>query len=809
MPWQVLRSDIPFPQGCQVRLLDSGEKCMKIDEERQQRALENARKIIMETERAHTARRLSRGIAEFAGGNFDILQSDELVIHLADHLFALLSQGQEEQASVLLSNLDQCACCDDVPRRERALMVLSFLVGRFLDKEHLNVLVRLSQVLVDWLQFETRCIAGLDVICKQMEQIGRILLANGFYAEAESLLVIIHQIQSGILEREPAIRAMLSKVQENLASREILEVLVSDYLIEVGDRQGSVYNLLVRLGHRAAIFILNRLMLCDSMRDHLLLLRFIPELATDAAPVLIECLNADPPRFVIRNAISIITELGDPALSSIIQPSLKHPDIRVQQEVLDCIVRLGGSRLKTCLLEALPAVDDTLKISLVMQLAEIGGEGVAEALLHLLAQAEHFAENSREELIVRIISALRKFPAQESVTALQLLIAGFQGDPGRDRITALAEEAILIIDPSLRHERQRRVARQDVNFADDPREMVRAAATIRGLEEEIASLLKQGDLDKACRKIYSGCVAAARDKNFLAAEMLRDRLLEINPLALSEVLEAGEIIEEEQKSPLTGDQRKIWADLREKIGAGRFTGMCSAMRPERYRAGEVIVASDENDVGLYFINSGVVGIFCRSGGREVFLKRMQPGDILGSEQFFSASTWTVTLKAQSDVQMYFLDRQILTELQRDQPGIAAKLQEFCMKFDIVPDLIRSVGSDRREYPRYPVSLYISILLYDHYGQAGRRTFKGEMSDIGEGGLGFSIRITSLDNARFLLGRQIAIGIDLKNGEVLRCSGIIVSAGSRHHDSQDFSIHVKLFTQLEKAMVMAIVAESGN
>jgi hypothetical protein len=206
---------------------------MKIDEERQQRALENARKIIMETERAHAARRLSRGIAEFAGGNFDILQSDELVIHLADHLFALLSQGQEEQASVLLSNLDQCVCCDDVPRRERALMVLSFLIGRFLDKEHLNVLVRLSQVLVDWLQFETRCIAGLDVICKQMEQIGRILLANGFYAEAESLLVIIHQIQSGILEREPAIRAMLSKVQENLASREILEVLVSDYLIEV------------------------------------------------------------------------------------------------------------------------------------------------------------------------------------------------------------------------------------------------------------------------------------------------------------------------------------------------------------------------------------------------------------------------------------------------------------------------------------------------------------------------------------------------------------------------------------------------
>jgi hypothetical protein len=188
---------------------------------------------------------------------------------------------------------------------------------------------------------------------------------------------------------------------------------------------------------------------------------------------------------------------------------------------------------------------------------------------------------------------------------------------------------------------------------------------------------------------------------------------------------------------------------------------------------------------------------------------MQPGDILGGEQFFSASTWTVTLKAQSDVQMYVMDRQILTELQRDQPGIAAKLQEFCMKFDIIPDLIRSAGSDRREYPRYLVSLYIGILLYDHYGQAGRRTFKGKMSDIGEDGLGFSVRIARLDNSRLLLGRQIAMEIGLKNGEVLRCSGIIVSAGSRRHDPQDFSIHVKLFTKLEKAVVMAIAAESGN
>ena len=59
-----------------------------------------------------------------------------------------------------------------------------------------------------------------------------------------------------------------------------------------------------------------------------------------------------------------------------------------------------------------------------------------------------------------------------------------------------------------------------------------------------------------------------------------------------------------------------------------------------------------------------------------------------------------------------------------------------MKFDIIPDLVRMAGSDRREYPRYPVSLIINNMLLDPFGQTGKKTFRGEMIDISKGGLGF-------------------------------------------------------------------------
>lgn len=779
---------------------------MEIDKERQQKALENARKIIEETERTREALRVSRGVTEFEHGNFEILRNNELVPNLANYIFSLLAQGKKAEASILLRRLGESARCDDVLIRERSVMALSFLIGQILDKEHLDSLEDLSKLLIEWLQFETVYITGFGVVCKQIQQIGKLMLDNGLYGEAEALLVIIHQIQSGILEKGNTIRGMLAKIQENLASKEILEVLVNEYLLDEDQKQASVDNLLIYLGRRAVVFLLNKLMHSNSKRDRLLLIRLIPVAGNVAVPILVECLKKNPPWYVVRNVIYIIAEIGDPSLYTLVQPYLQHRDIRVQQEVIGCIDMLDGSKMKTRLIEALPIVDGELKIPLVMQLAQVGGEGVEEALLDLLAKRDSFPERVKEELLVRIVSALKNFPSQKSIAMLKHLTSR-SGIPGQDRIAALAEETLLVLVPKLRHMSQKKTGEGDISFDDDPMEMTRATSKVRVFENEITSLIKGGDMDKASQKIYNRCVSAARDKDFLTAEMLRDRLLEINPMALSEVIRAGEIIEEEKSSSITSNHLKIWGDLYEKMTTEEFTAMYYALRLEKFETDDVIVRSGETDTSLYFINSGFVAMYCNSGSQETFLKRMQPGDILGVDQFFSVSVWTVTLKAQSAVQIHVLDRQTLATLQNSHPGIESKLQDFCMKFDIIPDLVRMAGSDRREYPRYPVSLIINNMLLDPFGHTGKRTFKGEMIDISKGGLGFSIRISNKENARLLLGRQIITEVGLIKGEVLRCAGMIV--GVRFHNivEQDFSIHVKLFKRLEQATVMAIVNQS--
>ena len=60
--------------------------------------------------------------------------------------------------------------------------------------------------------------------------------------------------------------------------------------------------------------------------------------------------------------------------------------------------------------------------------------------------------------------------------------------------------------------------------------------------------MKKGQQKEAGGLIYDQAVNYLNQKKYAVAEMLRDRLLEVNPLALSEVIQLGELIEEHKSN---------------------------------------------------------------------------------------------------------------------------------------------------------------------------------------------------------------------------------------------------------------------
>ncbi|THB75412.1 MAG: hypothetical protein D6B25_12115 [Desulfobulbaceae bacterium] len=779
---------------------------MRANRSRQQRALDKAKQVLLDAERERQKDQVSQRLKEFTEGNEQLLAEDEFADNLAQHLNQMYQDGQRQSVIEIVNTLGKSVTNQDPSIRENSVANLSRLAGYLFQSNDLEVLCALFDNLVKWVEREESYINGFGVACSQLHKITQRLLEDRqYWQETEKILIVLNQIQSGVIEKNSTIRGMLVKLQESLANKNILEKLTETYLNRKSEVKHVAETILANLGRRAVIYLINRLMHADKKEERLQLVKLIPNAGNVVVPVVVDCLKKKPPWYVIRNVVFIISELNNSSLYNIVQPYLSHRDVRVQQQVLSCIAKISGTKLKIRLIEALPKVCDELKMQIIMQIGQMTGEEVTEALLSLLQERANFKQEHYIELLVKICVSLKFSPTKEVISALNELINERKESAGpTDPVLVAARDTLLILEPRYRHQTQSSFTENE-NLIDELEfQGEQKTSSIRKIEQSIRELVAQGDLEKAGNKLYSNAVTAARDKDFNSAELLRDKLLEINPLALSEVIRLGEIIEEEKSSSITNHHIAVWSELYEKMSTEEFNSLYYAMRLENYGFDEPIVKAGETDPSLYFVNSGLVRLTCQCDNRETFLKRLQPGEVIGVGPFFSVSVWTVSMTAQSETQLHVLSRENFNKLQQEFPDLEAKLEEFCHNYDTVPEMLRMSGSDRREFPRYSVNIKISNTLLDPYGNAGKRSFKGELIDISKGGLCFSIHITSKENARLLLGRQVVSEINLGGGNILKCFGVIIGVQFKENDQQEFSVHVKFYRNIEHDHVMQVV-----
>jgi CRP-like cAMP-binding protein len=778
---------------------------MKIDKDKQVLArFEIARKLDR-AEKERVRERFLKGLQELKNNNFETLSNDEFVEKLSEHLCTIDLSKDHESAMSLLDSLGAGCCSSDQSVRERALVVLSVFSEHALEGDNFEFIRKVAGILRRWLTAETEYLAGFGVICKQIQNVGLKLLGNNFLTEAEELLAPLSNIQSGALEKSNTIKGMAAKTLEGLAKKDILGKLASTYLDQLDNKSKVSGILLKSLGRRSAIFLLNRLMHSENKEERFHLMRLIPETGEVAISVFEECLTKKPPWYVVRNIIFMISEIGDTSFFSLIAPYLQYPDIRVQQQVVNCIRIFGGEEMQERLLLALSKVHDELKIRLVMKVGRTKGSDVASALLDLFENRGSFSRPAAEELLEQLCFALRSFPCQRTISDLKQLIAERKRSLADvDKIVVIAQEVLSVVEPKVRHDTKGEIdALDELSFDSDPVVEQNAKKRIRDLIEEVQGFVGSGNMGKATEILYSEAIKSAKDKDFKEAELLRDKLLEINPMALSQVLEVGERIEAEKSSTITDHHIEIWSTLYEKMTTEEFNALHYAMKRETYTPEETIVKNGENDPSLFFVNSGLVRLSCVCSNKETFLKRLQPGEIIGVGQFFSASVWTVSLVCQNTAQIHVLERERFFALKEKYPDLEAKLHDFCLQYDLVPKLLKMTGSDRREYARYPFSVKINSILLDSYGKKEQSSIEGEMIDISRGGLAFSFAIANKDNAKLLLGRQIISEIHLKSGGTLKCSGIIVGVRFPQIADRDCSVHVKFYTLMEQTDVMRL------
>ncbi len=275
-------------------------------------------------------------------------------------------------------------------------------------------------------------------------------------------------------------------------------------------------------------------------------------------------------------------------------------------------------------------------------------------------------------------------------------------------------------------------------------------ADVSAQEKLLATYIKENKKDLAVDLLFELIAQNAKAKNFSKADALREKLFEVDAMALNAIVKSAEIIETERIAAVDPVHRDTWAHLYKELTKEEKIALYYEMKTATYEAEQIVFRQGEMNSNLYFTYSGRLNMFYYKGNHGILLKTLGPGDIAGEDTFFSRSTCTTSLMAYSRVKLNYLEKSVLLKWQSDAPNLMNKLQDYCMKLEPVKDLLQKKELERRVHKRYAISGTAAIQITD---KPEGKVYKGELSDISASGASFSMN-TSPQSAELLLGRQL-------------------------------------------------------
>lgn len=724
---------------------------MDIDREKQLQIIEETNQLLHQTEKKRMLLRFQRGVVDLENKRFDILKNNEFVERLEEYLYTLYLKDTEEVLKIL-ENIGFCGCNADKDLRERAIFILSVFIEKVTkEKNSPEFLESVARLLVNWLQIETEYFSGFPFICLQLQTLLQKMLQMGLWYQTENLIITVAHIQKGIIQKNNLIRQTISKVHSSLGEEAFLINLVDVYLDKKEDRRDIAQCLLLHFGSKAAAVLVQYLVDCKDKEKRFSLLEFIPTTGKVALPVCDFCLKQNPPWYVVRNLIIIISRMEDPKLYEMVRPFLTHKDIRVQLQILNCITKLAGSQMRDRLIEALSSINDELKQQVVVQLGNMGGKDVGNALCDLLEKREAVAGHVRDELILVTCTKIKYFPSERAIRIVKELLT--------ERAERFSEG-----DPILQAARDSLLSMELKNTGSSISGSFSSSAPMVPLDYE--SFKVPVATEEEFDSILNGETTASQERSE-PPQALSSPLdkAEKEPVADTSGTPSKEDIIRKAKinlaDPGSAIHFDIWAKFYEEMATEEFTAFHTALKVKTYQPNELIIARGDLQAPLFFFDQGSVNLVRNLGGEEVHLSPIGAGDLIGSDIFLTGQAWNLSLYAKEIVTARVFDLEHLLKLQVDFPQLAGRLFSFCSRYDVLQSLLRVF--DQHD----PAILESTNILNKDSSKksADGKIRQGKILKKLRGGLSFSLPMKAHTKIDLLLENQLKLSIRLSSGVV--------------------------------------------
>lgn len=320
-------------------------------------------------------------------------------------------------------------------------------------------------------------------------------------------------------------------------------------------------------------------------------------------------------------------------------------------------------------------------------------------------------------------------------------------------------------------------------------------------EKLIEYYLQANDTEAAVQLLVNLIKKNAREKKFDQAESLRERLFEIDAMALNEIVKTGEIIDAARNSAIDEDHLNTWADLYGNLTREEANALFYGMKLEQYPANHMIFRQGEIRFRLYLIDEGRLKMFYRQGDKAILLKTFGPGDLFGEDSFFFSDAFcTTSIITDAKVKLRVLLKSDLDKIGKKAPGLEAKLNDYCRKLESVADLLKAKNLERRVDKRLTLPAKVLVKMLDAANQPTVKPFRGELLDISVSGLAFLMKTTQKASS-LLLGRNLKMKLtfdELASDFKINCIGMVVAVNKEPFN--EYVIHAEFDKDLSAAVM---------
>lgn len=330
-------------------------------------------------------------------------------------------------------------------------------------------------------------------------------------------------------------------------------------------------------------------------------------------------------------------------------------------------------------------------------------------------------------------------------------------------------------------------------------------------EALIDQLVQEGETQEAVKLLTQMAVDSARNQDFSKADALRDRLYEVDSMALSAIVVVNEVIEAEKSKFLENNRGGLWQRFFDKLPKEEANAFLFALSEMQLAADQVLLYQGEANNRLYFVSQGQLKTYYDGENKKVMIRQQGPGHIVGEDTFFSVNVCTLSVAALSQARLAYLTRERFDILAKQFPLFSRHLQKICLPGKKTFDVLRQKGIDRRKYKRinYQTKLWFQVLSSGSH-QTLMKPIAGELWDISKTGLSYYFQHKNRTTVRNLLGKTLGLRFNLTvDGRLKEISLTGVVHGVQNHPLDEYSVHIQLNRKFSDEAINTIrrIAES--